>query len=85
MYKKITLTEEQLNELAELESESRMIKALINKRIGELKKTYKNKEPMDEIQSGLDMLICSMRQYQFFLARYSNLKREELGVTKEFN
>lgn len=85
MYKKITLTEEQLNELAELESESRMIKALINKRIGELKKLTKNEEPMGEIQGGLDMLICSMRQYQFFLAGYSNLRREELGITEEFN
>ena len=85
--KKITLTEKQLEELTSLRIEMEFIENRINS-LGKLAMELVDKAKKEKIYAErlrmTDLLIGSLKNYQFFLGIYIKDVQEEMGIESEF-
>ena len=85
--KKITLTEKQLEELTSLRIEMEFIENRINS-LGKLAMELADKAKKEKIYAErfmmTDLLIGSLKSYQFFLGMYIKDVQEEMGIESEF-
>ena len=85
--KKITLTEKQLEELTSLRIEMEFIENRINslgKLAMELVDKAKKEKTYAERLMMTDLLIGSLKSYQFFLGMYIKDVQEKMGIESEF-
>ena len=85
--KKITLTEKQLEELTSLRIEMEFIENRINS-LGKLAMELVDKAKKEKIYAErlrmTDLLIGSLKNYQFFLGMHIKDVQEKMGIESEF-
>lgn len=85
--KKITLTEKQLEELTSLRIEMEFVENRINS-LGKLAMELVDKAKKEKIYAErlmmTDLLIGSLKSYQFFLGMYIKDVQEKMGVESDF-